>query len=100
MNVVNENISKIHILCSKHKVTKLFVFGSVLTKNFKPESDIDFVVDFKDVNLMDYADNYFDLKFGLEKIFNRQVDLLEQKAVRNPYLLKSIESSKELIYGQ
>jgi uncharacterized protein len=56
-------------------------------------------VDFRNVGLYEYADNYFDLKTSLEKLLNRQVDLLEDKAIKNPYLRKSIDSSKQLIYG-
>ncbi|MFP4047666.1 MAG: nucleotidyltransferase family protein [Bacteroidales bacterium] len=86
-------------MCNKHKVSKLFVFGSVLTDKFKRSSDIDFVVDFSEVDIYNYADNYFDLKKSLENLLNRQVDLLEEKAIRNPYLKKTIDSSKKLIYG-
>ena len=99
MNIVEKNIDKIHELCLKHKVANLFVFGSVLTDRFKKSSDIDFIVDFKDVDLFEYADNYFDFKFSLEDIFKREIDLLEDKAIRNPYLRKTIDSSKQLVYG-
>jgi predicted nucleotidyltransferase len=99
MSVVDKNIEKIKALCNKHRVSKLFVFGSVLTNKFKKSSDIDFVVDFSDVDIYNYADNYFDLKKSLENLLNRQVDLLEEKAIRNPYLKKTIDSSKKLIYG-
>jgi hypothetical protein len=99
MNIIEKNIDKIRELCKKHKVANLFVFGSVLTDRFTKGSDIDFIVDFKDVDLYDYADNYFDFKFSLEDILNRDVDLLEDKAVKNPYLRKSIDSSKQLVYG-
>ena len=100
MNEIDKNIDIIRDLCLKHKVHKLFVFGSILTNKFKKKSDIDLLVDFKDVDLYDYADNYFDLKDALEKIFKRDVDLLEDKAIKNPYLRQSIDSSKRLIYGQ
>jgi hypothetical protein len=100
MNVIDKNIDIIRDLCLKHKVYTLFVFGSVLTKKFKKSSDIDLLVDFKDVDLYDYADNYFDLKDSLENIFKRNVDLLEDKAIKNPYLRQSIDSSKRLLYGQ
>lgn len=79
-------------------MSELFVFGSALGDSFNEESDIDFVVDFSDVSLEDYADNYFDLKFSLERILKRDVDLLERKAIRNPYLLESIDSTKQLVY--
>ena len=100
MNIIDKNIEQIRDLCDKHKVAKLFVFGSVLSDRFRKNSDIDLIVDFQDVDLYEYADNYFDFKFALEKIFNRNVDLLENKAIRNPYLRKSIDSSKQLLYGQ
>ena len=99
MNIIDKNIDKIKALCNKHKVTRLFVFGSILTENFKKSSDIDLLVDFAGVDLYDYADNYFDFKNSLEKLLKRQIDLLEDKAVKNPYLRKSIDSSKQLIYG-
>lgn len=99
MSIIDTNINKIKSICNQHKVAKLFVFGSVLTDDFKKSSDIDFLVDFSDVDLYDYADNYFDLKMSLEKLLQRQVDLLEDKAIKNPYLRQSIDSSKRLIYG-
>jgi len=99
MNLVDQNIDILRELCRKHKVKKLFVIGSVLTKNFKNNSDIDFVVDFEDVDLYNYADNYFDLKDSLENLLHRDVDMLEDKAINNPYLRQSIDSTKQLIYG-
>lgn len=99
MRIIDKNIDKIRALCNKHKVARLFVFGSILTDNFKKSSDIDLLVDFAGVDLYDYADNYFDLKTSLEKLLKRQIDLLEDKAVKNPYLRKSIDSSKQMIYG-
>ena len=77
----------------------MFVFGSVLNDRFTKKSDIDLLVDFSGVDLYDYADNYFDFKSALENLLKRQIDLLEDKAVKNPYLRKSIDSSKHLIYG-
>lgn len=99
MRIIDENIDKIRALCNKHKVARLFVFGSILTDNFKKSSDIDLLVDSSGVDLYDYADNYFDFKSSLEKLLKRQIDLLEDKAVKNPYLRKSIDSSKQMIYG-
>ena len=99
MNIVEKNIDKIKALCYKHKVAKLFMFGSVINNRLKKDSDIDFVVDFERIDLYDYADNYFDFKFSLEDLFNREVDLLEEKAIKNPYLLDSINATKRLIYG-
>lgn len=99
MGIVERNMDMIKALCEKHKVSKLFVFGSILTEKFSKTSDIDLIVDFSEIDLYNYADNYFDLKKSLENLFKREVDLLEDQAIKNPYLRQSIESSKKLIYG-
>jgi len=99
MDLIDSNKDQLITLCKKHKVNTLFAFGSVLTNKFDHNSDIDLIVDFQEVDLYEYADNYFDLKHSLEQIFKREVDLLEAKAINNPFLKKSIEAKKKLIYG-
>lgn len=99
MLLIDKNKEKINRLCEQHKVRNLFAFGSVLTDRFNNDSDIDFVVDFDNVDLLEYADNYFDLKFALEDLFNRPVDLLENQAIKNPYLREEIDSHKVRVYG-
>ena len=93
MNIVEKNIEGIIDLCKRHKVRQMFIFGSVLTKRFKKNSDIDFIVDFQGVDLYDYADNYFDLKFSLEDLLNRPVDLIEEPSVTNPYFLEFLNAN-------
>jgi len=99
MNLISQNIELINELCKSHKVKHLYAFGSVLTDKFNEQSDIDLIVDFRDIQLLDYADNYFDLKFSLEDTLKRSVDLLEEKAIKNPYFKKAIEKNRQLIYG-
>ena len=99
MKIIENNIQRIITLCKKHKVSKLFAFGSVLTDRFNDNSDVDLLVNFEGVDLYDYADNYFDLKDALTDVFGREVDLLEDNAVRNPILRKNIDNTKFLIYG-
>jgi predicted nucleotidyltransferase len=70
-----------------------------LTNRFNNDSDIDMVVDIDSTNPLEYADNYFNLKFALQDLFNRPVDLLENKAIRNDYLRQEIDNSKQLIYA-
>ena len=87
-------------LFEKHKVKRLFAFGSVLTSRFTEKSDIDLVVDFdKEVEQVDYVNNFFDLRDALSAIFHREIDLLEDKAIRNPVLRRNIDRTKSLIYG-
>ncbi|MEN9348350.1 MAG: hypothetical protein RLZZ77_1861 [Bacteroidota bacterium] len=100
MKLIESNIQLIRELCAKHRVRRLFVFGSVLRDTFSNKSDIDFLVDFADVDLKEYADNYFELKEKLEALLKCPVDLLEEKGIRNPFFREEIEKEKQLIYGE
>ncbi|RAJ33389.1 nucleotidyltransferase family protein [Pedobacter cryoconitis] len=72
-------------------ITQLYAFGSVLNGQFKESSDIDLIVSFDKAKIDDYASNYYKLKFSLEDAFKRPVDLLEEKALKNPYFKKIAE---------
>ena len=99
MNQLATYKQQINELCVNHKVKSLYAFGSILTADFNNKSDIDLIVDFKEMDVADYADNYFDLKFSLQNIFNRSVDLLEEQAIKNPYFKQALNHKKELVYG-
>jgi len=85
-------------LCKLHHVRTLFAFGSVVADNLKPSSDIDFLVDIDADDPLIYSDHYFDLKFQLEHIFQRPIDLLEEKAIKNPFLKNQINQTKAVLY--
>ena len=99
MDLLSTYKKQINELCVTHKVKSLYAFGSVLTSKFSTSSDIDLIVDFKEIDVKDYADNYFDFKFSLQEIFNRPVDLLEERAIKNPYFKQAVNKTKELVYG-
>lgn len=72
----------------------------MLTSRFTEKSDIDLVVDFdKEVEQVNYVNKFFDLCDALSAIFHREIDLLEDKAIRNPVLRRNIDRTKSLIYG-
>ena len=100
MKELSLHIDQIKRLCSKNKVKSLFAFGSVTTNKFNLDSDIDLVVDIDETDPISYSENYFNLKFQLEQLLKRHIDLLEHKSIRNPYLKKEIENTKVLIYGK
>ncbi len=99
MNELITHIEQIRKLCGSNKVKSLFAFGSVLTEDFKLESDIDLIVDIDEKDPKTYSDSYFNLKFQLEQLFQRKVDLLEQEALKNPFLREKIERTMVRIYG-
>ncbi|MCK4921578.1 MAG: nucleotidyltransferase domain-containing protein [Bacteroidales bacterium] len=91
-------INEISGLCKEHNVTTLYVFGSVLTENFGADSDLDFIVNINSTDPLDYAENYFDLKFKLQDLFKKPIDLLEEKGIKNSHLIQSIDNSKVKLY--
>jgi len=100
MNRLELFVPAIIKLCEMHKVKSLYAFGSVLTDRFNKESDIDLIVDFSNITVEEYADNYFDFKFALQDMLKRPIDLLEEKAIKNPYFIQSIHQQRQLVYGQ
>ncbi|MDR0834991.1 MAG: nucleotidyltransferase domain-containing protein [Tannerella sp.] len=100
MERLYQYMADISSLCRQYKVKTLYAFGSVLTDKFNQNSDVDLIVDFREIPVEDYADNYFDLKFSLQDILNRPVDLLEEQAIKNPYFRQSVEENKQLVYGE
>ena len=100
MGLIEKYKGQIQRLCENHKVKTLYSFGSVNTSKFAEDSDVDLVVDIETNDPIEYTENYFDLKFELERILNRSIDLLESKAIKNPFLRENIDKSKILIYGR
>lgn len=98
-SILKKNIQEIIELCARHKVEVLYAFGSVLTDKFHQNSDVDLVVRFLPQDVLEYADNYFQLKFSIEKILERNIDLLEEKAIKNPFVKENINKTKYLLYG-
>jgi predicted nucleotidyltransferase len=98
MELINRHLKELITACSACKVDKLYAFGSVLTNQFNPESDLDFIVSILSDDPIEYAENYFELKFALEKIFRRKIDLLEQKAIRNKTFEDFVNKQKRLVY--
>ena len=98
--LINANIIKIQNACKDFSVDKLYVFGSFARNENTKNSDIDFLVSFKESIPTNYFDNFFDFQFKLEEIFNKKVDLISENTLKNPYLIKSINADKIKIYGQ
>lgn len=99
MKINEPEIEQIKLLCQQNKVKSLFAFGSVTREDFNDSSDIDLVVDFDEKDPFKYTDLYFNLKSRLEFILKRQVDLLEERAIRNRLFRQELENTKVRIYG-
>lgn len=98
MTMIDLNRDKLVELCESHKVKELYLFGSVLTERFSNSSDIDMLIQFNQVDLLDYFDNYMDLKEKLEELFKRPIDLVENQAIKNPIFRQIVDRDKMLVY--
>ncbi|HEY9116065.1 MAG TPA: nucleotidyltransferase domain-containing protein [Bacteroidales bacterium] len=86
-------------LCQAHHVKYLYAFGSSTTEKFNPQkSDIDLLVEVDFSDPIERGEKLISFWDRLEIFFNRKVDLLTESSLRNPFLRKSIDSSKVLIY--
>ncbi len=84
--------------CNRWKVKEFSLFGSVLRKDFRPESDVDVLLSFHDGAQWGLFE-FVDMKEELEKIFGREVDIIEKEGIKNPFRLSEIIRSREVIYG-
>lgn len=91
---------KLHQLCQAYHVARLDLFGSAASNRFDPtHSDLDFVVEFQPLDHDQYSDAYFGLLFALQQLFERPVDLITRRSIRNPYFLQMLEQAQRSLYA-
>jgi predicted nucleotidyltransferase len=99
MKIEEPILFQIKELCKTNKVKTLFAFGSVVRDDYNENSDVDLIVDIDEKDPFKYTDIYFNLKTKLEEILKRQVDLLEERAIKNKFFRNELENTKVMIYG-
>ncbi|MCF8316980.1 MAG: nucleotidyltransferase domain-containing protein [Ignavibacteriales bacterium] len=92
-------LTELQLLCEKYNVKTLYVFGSACNGKFGEQSDLDFLISFGDISIEEYTDSYFELHYKLEHLFNRKIDLLTENSLSNPFLIESINETKQLLYA-
>ena len=86
--------------CVRHGVAKLHVFGSALNDDFKPgASDLDLLVEFAPMEPYARVDAYFGMVEELRALLNLKIDLVMVGAVKNPYIAREIDRTKQVIYA-
>ena len=96
---ISNRINDFKAICDDHKVRYLFAFGSSTSDHFNCEtSDIDLLVEIDSPDPIDRGELLISLWDNFEDFFSRKVDLLTNSSIRNPYLQKSIDATKVLIY--
>jgi len=97
--IINNKKEQLTELCKAFDIEKMYLFGSICTDKFNDSSDIDILISFKDISIEKYTDNYFELHYKLEELFGREIDLLTENSLSNPYFIKRIEETKQLLYA-
>ncbi len=96
---IQKHLADFKALCKKHDVKYLYAFGSSTTDQFDSErSDIDLLVEIDSPDPLERGEKLISLWDTFEGFFHRKVDLLTDSSIKNPYLRKSIDSTKVLIY--
>ncbi len=101
IELLEQKSSELIALCQKYGVRRLEVFGSAACHDeFDPErSDLDFLVDFEPTDAKGPADQYFGLWEDLKELFGRDVDLVTVRSMRNPYFIKAVNETRQLLYA-
>jgi predicted nucleotidyltransferase len=94
-NIIQVNLKQIQQLMHAYGVTRAYAFGSAATNTMHADSDVDFVIRFKpDMDFQTYGHNYFELLYALQKLLKRDVELVAEETITNPYLMQNINSQK------
>ena len=99
LNLIENYKHELQRLCERYDIKTMYVFGSATSSDFNESSDIDILISFKEIPFEKYTDNYFELHEKLEQLFNRKVDLLTERSLSNPYFIRSVEKTKQLLYA-
>ncbi len=92
---IETQLPQIKKIFAKYGAIRVFLFGSSVTGKSTKNSDVDFLYAFpEDLDYETYADNYFNLLYELQDLLKKQVDLVAEKTLKNPYLIDSINESK------
>jgi len=99
MGIQQLKSEEIASICKSNQVKSLFAFGSVLRNDFNEQSDIDLVVDFEEEDPFKYTDLYFSFKSSIEELLKRQIDLIEERGIKNRFFRQELDATKVKIYG-
>lgn len=99
-DLLARNRESLRELCQAQRVRELEIFGSATTADFNSErSDLDFLVEFQDPDRPGIADRFLGLAEGLERIFQRNVDLVTRRSLKNPVFIGTVNRSKQVVYA-
>lgn len=98
--LIESHSEDLDAIFKNHKITKAYIFGSALNDKFNEDSDIDFLIQFeKDLSPLEKGTLWWNLHDRLRDLLNREIDLLMENSLKNPYFIEEVNNTKQLIYG-
>ena len=99
-NLLASHLDSLKKIFKKHKIEKAYVFGSVLNEELKKNSDVDFLIQFQnDLTPLEKGTLWWSLHDSLRDLLGREIDLLTESSLKNPYFIQELNQTKQLIYG-
>lgn len=100
ISLLKDNLSQLNLIFQSHKVEKAYVFGSAVSGRFSKDSDIDFLISFQsEIEPLERGELWWSLYDTLRALFKKEIDIMTESSLKNPYFIQEIDRTKELIYG-
>jgi len=98
--ILQAQLPMVKELFKKNKIKSAYAFGSIVGSNFHAKSDIDFLINFEDgLEPLEKGEIWWNLHDILRNVFNREIDILIENSLKNPYFIEEINEKKQLIYA-
>ncbi len=92
---IEDSLPQIKHLMRSYGVEKAYLFGSAVSGTMSADSDVDFLIRFPaNMDFQTYGNNYFNLLYALQDLLKREVELVAEETISNPYLMESINRNK------
>ncbi len=98
--LIEQHRAAIEALCRSYRVKRLDVFGSAIREDFEPDrSDVDLLVEFEPDPGLNTFHAYMGLRDELSRLLGRPVDLVMPSGLRNRYIVREVEATREPLYA-
>lgn len=98
--IFQSHLPQVIKLFKDYRVKNAFAFGSVVSEKFDEKSDVDLLINFEDgIEPLEKGEMWWDLHDSLRKVFNREIDLVIEEGLKNPYFIEELNEKKQLIYA-
>lgn len=96
--LVAERMDRLHKICERYRVERLYLFGSAANGEMRPSGNVDFLVEFREDVYDHFHNPHLKMVMEMDDLFGMEVGLVSYKAIKNPYFREEVDETKKLIY--